>query len=153
MYVLYGLISLFITVVSIFSVVCIIIYVKSKKEDYAHEIHKYTAYICALSLFFTVILSAPVQEIFKLDNIELKPSGKYCYYVSVYDYTSKKSFTAPATINIKIGFGSNERYELEEIYTDKETYYFYEDNFLNINQEMYITNIDYDVEWGCTLLN
>ena len=155
MRIIYYIIQAFSDVFAFYSIGIIIDYIcaKKKKRTFDSKKHKLWTYICGILLFFTVFLSAPIQELVRLDNICLKPDGNYCYYISVYDYDNQKSFKVPAQIQV-----DSNKYLLGDVFVNDEIIFFYNEYELELNKKVYIPEAvekeDYTFsDWECTLLN
>lgn len=113
------------------------------------------------SMIAVVFTNAAAQEVLGIYNIELKPSGTYCYYVNIKN--EKYEYTLPAQIRIEhystdYFNGSLERhkvhkdYHIEKVYFSNGGYLYFEDFSVELNESA--TNCDQNnKKWECTLLN
>ena len=134
-----------------------------KRENSRIISRKIFLYLSVFSLLLTIIFSAPIQEIIKLDSIYFKPPGEYCYSINIYDYKNKKEYTVPARIVISTTsedsgdlYGEPRtksfiHYNLEDVYLPTETLFFFED--IDVNKPINLYDYENSKEWECTLLN
>lgn len=134
-----------------------------KREKSRIVSRKIFLYLSIFSLLLTIIFSAPVQEIIKLDSIYFKPPGDYCYRINIYDYKTKNEYTVPARIVISMTsedsgdfYGESRtksfiHYNLEDVYLPTETLFFFED--IDVNKPINLYDYENSKKWECTLLN
>ena len=111
-----------------------------------------------VSLFSTLISSTGIHDLIGYHNIELEPSGTYCYYVEASD--GEHLYTLPAQVFV-------EEYEKEEgertykcrLYYIKKVYFsnggyldFSKSWDVKLNKRAILYDQN-DKEWECTLLN
>lgn len=104
-----------------------------------------TKIACILALIGIFFSSPFTQHLFHINDIRLKQSGEYCYMV--------KSGTAYYPAKIKVTeHGSENDYEIKELYYKDTTLYFDDEEYLGLNSLSFVQTTD-NKECGITLLN
>lgn len=133
-------------------------------DNNSHTNYKLYQIIILFSILASIIISAPFQELFRIDNLSFKPEGEYCYYVLLENDYGTEKLTVPARIDIKIETDSDDgtygesrtvsiiHYHLDEVYLDDKTLFFLDEHELKVNKPKVVCDENNNY-WICTLLN
>ena len=131
-----------------------------KADDFKNSWRISIIIFLIISMFAIIFTNAAALELIGNDNIELKPSGTYCYFVNIKN--NKYDYTLPAQIRVEHSSqtyynGSRERiryykdYYIEKVYFSNGGYLYFED--FSVKPD--VTSENYDQsgrKWTCTLL-
>ena len=135
---------------------------RNKHKEYSDKTEKIYAIAILAAIISSVIISAPFQELIKLDNISFKPEGEYCYYVTLENDESHIRGTYPARVEVSTTSDSEDdsygierkiysaHYNIIEAYIDNKVL------FLSGEIDIGSSSIVYDSDdswYSCTLLN
>ena len=97
---------------------------------------RYSIIILIVALVSVLLTSTVIHQLVGINNLELKPSGTYCFYVEATN-ASDKTYTLPAQIRVEK--------ETEEVREGKErtyTYYYIEKVFFSDGEYLDAKNLD-----------